>query len=205
MGLITVKGLSLHDSPTGAGGIALSDNFTELGNRAPTYHEATSNPGVTNDGVDTAALGTAFYKRSIWLNTNTNAIYVCAANTTGAAVWQQINNTDKITFALAGVQTVGTDKTNHLPVEYACKIIAARIIAKTAPTGQALIVDIKLNGTTIQSGTKLQLADGATSGVSTTFSTTAVSVGDYFSIDVTQVGSGVAGSDVTVLLTIRNT
>jgi hypothetical protein len=49
---------------------------------------ATTNPGVNNDGVDTAGLGTTFQTKSLWRNTSTSEFFVCLDNSTGAAIWE---------------------------------------------------------------------------------------------------------------------
>jgi hypothetical protein len=84
-------------------------------------------------------------------------------------------------------------------------IIRASAVAKTGPTGADLIFDINLNGTTIWStqSNRLTIAASATEGATTTFNTTAVSQNDNLSIDVDQIGSTIAGSDITVQLEIE--
>ncbi len=74
------------------------------------------------------------------------------------------------------------------------------VAAKTAPAGAALIFDVKLNGVSIfGGGPKLQLADGATTGSTTTFASTAVAEGGQITIDIVQVGSTTPGKDVSVV------
>lgn len=73
-----------------------------------------------------------------------------------------------------------------------------RVSAGTAPTGAALIVDVKKNGASIFPTTpKPQIAASAFTGTAVP-DTTAWAVGEYLTVDVTQVGSTVAGSNVTV-------
>lgn len=75
----------------------------------------------------------------------------------------------------------------------------------TAPTGAALIVDVKKNGSTIWSttGNRAQIAASATSGSSTTFNTTTMANGDRLTFDVVQVGSTVAGADLTLSVVMK--
>jgi hypothetical protein len=83
------------------------------------------------------------------------------------------------------------------------KIVKAFIRAKTGPTGQAFICDINLNGTSIWASTqanRIQIAAAGTNATQTSFDTTTFAEGDYFEIDIDQVGSGTAGQDVTVVL-----
>jgi Pectate lyase superfamily protein len=114
------------------------------------------------------------------------------------------------TFALAGAQTTGNDKTtNWVIVTRACKITKAFAIAKTGPTGAAMILDIDRstdNGSTWTSiwastpSNRVQIAAAAVAGTQTSFDTTLLTEGDVLRIDVPQIGSTIAGSNVTVQL-----
>ncbi len=78
--------------------------------------------------------------------------------------------------------------------------IQTRLRVGTAPTTQAVIVDCNKNGSTMYS-TRPQVAATAYSGNAvpdTTYSARCFAVGDYLSWDVDQVGSGTAGSDLTI-------
>jgi len=116
------------------------------------------------------------------------------------------SDTNNITFVLAaGVDaTTGTNKTNVITMPRAGTITRCTIYAKTGPTGAALICDINVNGTTIWStqGNRIQIAAGSQSGVQTSFNTTSLVQGDLITIDIDQIGSSVAGKDITVILTI---
>lgn len=112
-----------------------------------------------------------------------------------------------IVFALADNTDAAVD-TNVAPsiiAEIAGVIINARAYSRTAPTNTDLIFDINLNGTTIWStqGNRVKVVNGANTGVQASFNTTAVTVGDRFDLDIDQIGSGVAGKDVVVQLTIQ--
>ncbi len=112
-----------------------------------------------------------------------------------------------VTFALAlgTPATTGTNKTNVVQAPYAGKIIKAWAIAKTGPTGADLIFDINLNGTSIWASTqanRVKIVATATTGTQTSFDTTTFAAGDQFTIDIDQIGSTIAGQDVTVMLTL---
>jgi hypothetical protein len=71
----------------------------------------------------------------------------------------------------------------------------------TAPTGSAVIVDVNKNGTTVftTQSNRPQIADGQySSGVVTAVEVAPFVAGDYFTVDIDQVGSTIAGSDLTV-------
>ena len=52
-------------------------------------YEAAADPLVTNDDLDTAAVGSYFRNGDLWLNTGTRYMYICTNPATGAAVWRQ--------------------------------------------------------------------------------------------------------------------
>lgn len=51
------------------------------GHNSPKVFTATGNPTAQNDSSDGAGIG------DIWVNTSTNAVFICAGNTVGSAVW----------------------------------------------------------------------------------------------------------------------
>lgn len=112
------------------------------------------------------------------------------------------------TFALAigTPATVGANKTNEVVVPRSGTIVKAFARAKTAPTGADLIFDINKNGVSIwatNQANRLKIVAGANGGTQMAFDTTSVSEGDVLSIDIDQVGSVVAGQDITVELLMR--
>jgi hypothetical protein len=92
----------------------------------------------------------------------------------------------------------------RLTIPFAGTITKAIIYAETGPTGAAMIADIHLNGSTIWAtqGNRVQVAAGANEGTQETFDTTVVAVGDDFKVFINQVGSTIAGSDVSIHLEI---
>jgi len=100
----------------------------------------------------------------------------------------------------------GTSKSATIRVPFAGVIERVDIYVDTPPTGADLIVDVNKNGTSIWASTqanRVKIAAGDYSGSQTSFDTTAVSVGDIFTIDIDQIGSTVKGSDLTVVITIK--
>jgi hypothetical protein len=55
-----------------------------------TPYEAGANPLVTNDDLDTAAVGRYFRNGDLWLNTVSRYTFICTNPATGAAVWRQV-------------------------------------------------------------------------------------------------------------------
>jgi len=109
-----------------------------------------------------------------------------------------------IVFTIAGTVSTSTNKAPSIIMPYAATIVKAYAYARTAPTGAALIFDINKNGTTIWTtqNNRLQIAAGANTGTQTSFDVTSLAESDRLDIDVDQVGSTVAGADVTVELKV---
>jgi hypothetical protein len=76
-------------------------------------------------------------------------------------------------------------------------IVSARASVDTAPTGASLIVDVNKGGSTIMT-TRPTIAVSTNTNKSTSIATTSWADGEYLTVDVDQVGSTVAGSDLTV-------
>lgn len=74
----------------------------------------------------------------------------------------------------------------------------------TAPTGAALIVDIRDSGTSIfaTDGDRINIAAGQQEDTTSTVNH-AVDAGDVLTFEVLQIGSGVAGADMTIVLNGR--
>lgn len=113
--------------------------------------------------------------------------------------------TGTITFCIPGALTTGANKAPSFIMRTVGTIIDAYAYARTVPSGAALIFDINKNGSTIWAtqGNRLQIASGQSTGTQTSFDTTALVANDRLDIDIDQIGSSVAGSDITVELTIR--
>jgi hypothetical protein len=106
--------------------------------------------------------------------------------------------------SLAGGQTVGTNKAGWVcPVDGT--VVDVRAWVNTAPTGASLIVDVNKNGTTLFTNQANRPTVAASGNASTTTlpDVTSVSKGDRLSLDVDQVGSTVAGSDLWLTVTLR--
>ncbi len=85
-------------------------------------------------------------------------------------------------------------------------IQGVRASGGAAPTGASILVDVNCNGTTIftTQGNRPVIADGTvTSGLITSMNVTSVPVGDYLTVDIDQVGSTFAGTDLCVQVTVK--
>lgn len=76
-------------------------------------------------------------------------------------------------------------------------IEAARAYVNTAPTGASAIFTVKENGTSA-----FTLTVAAAGNTATATPATVIESGNYLTVDVTQIGSTVAGADATIVLTL---
>lgn len=103
---------------------------------------------------------------------------------------------------ISGTLGTGTNNGPRYVAPQALTIVKVWLIVRTAPTGAAILIDINKNGSTIWSsqGNRATIAISGTTGNTTTFNTTALAAGDYLDLDLDQVGSTIAGVDLTVVL-----
>jgi len=80
--LTEYKGLDVVENASGAGGIALTENFKSLADRAP--YEASSAPSATDDS------GKGFAAGDHWLDTSTQIVWICTSAGIGAATWKTL-------------------------------------------------------------------------------------------------------------------
>jgi hypothetical protein len=131
-------------------------------------------------------------------NTNDGRPYIWDAGR-----WLACDSQETFTFTASGVLTVRTGVSRqYLDGTYA--FVSARASANTAPTGAALIVDMNKNGTTIftTQSNRPQIAVSTNTNLSSTAQVTTFAAGDYITVDIDQIGSTVAGSDLTVNLNL---
>ena len=108
----------------------------------------------------------------------------------------------------AGLSTDEDCEEVRVYIPSACIVQRVELAVTTAPTGAALIIDVNECSapgtcTTIDTGTKPQIAISAFSGSDTALTDTTLAAGNYLGIDIDQVGSTVAGSDLTVVVVCR--
>ena len=81
-------------------------------------------------------------------------------------------------------------------------ISKVHLAVNTAPTGATIIVDINENGTTIftTQGNRPVIATSAFTGESTTIDDASWASGNYLQADIDQIGSTIAGADLTITI-----
>lgn len=105
-------------------------------------------------------------------------------------------------FAKAGVLVIGVGTFaiyNDTGVPLTIRSVRATV--GTAPVGAAIICDVNVSGTTIftTQANRLTIAAGSkTSGKNTSANVTSIPDGGYLTVDIDQIGSTTAGSDLLV-------
>lgn len=109
-----------------------------------------------------------------------------------------------IPFSVTGALTTRVGP-HRIYVESSFVFESARASVGTAPTGASLIMDINKNGTTIYTtqSARPTVTAGTNTATANSPAVTSFSSGDYLSVDIDQIGSTVAGSDLTVAVWLR--
>lgn len=90
--------------------------------------------------------------------------------------------------------------TQRLYVERAGTVTVVRASLGTPSVGSAVVVDVNKNGTSILT-TPISIPAGQYTATGT-ISNSAVSIGDYYTVDIDSVGSTSPGANLTVTITI---
>lgn len=102
-----------------------------------------------------------------------------------------------LTLGRSGELTA-TAGTVRLYVPWACTITNVRTMVGTAPVGADLIADLNIDGTTAftTQGNRPTITAGGYTDLDAVPDVTAVSANSYLTLDIDQIGSGTAGSDI---------
>jgi hypothetical protein len=121
--------------------------------------------------------------------------YATAGHTHAVTRYLTLGRTDVLTA------TVGAQR---LYVTFNCTIVNVAAWVGTAPTGADVIFDVHKNGATLFStqGNRPTIAAGTFADLTNTPDVTAITAGDYLTLDVDAVGSIIAGSDAVVTLEV---
>ena len=91
---------------------------------------------------------------------------------------------------------------SRLVLPFDATLVSVRAAAGTAPTGAAIIVDVNIDGTTAftTQGDRPTIGAGTNASAAETPAVTALPAGSYLTVDIDQIGSTVAGADLTVTI-----
>lgn len=114
--------------------------------------------------------------------------------------------TKSLVYSANGTLTVRTG-VSKIPMQGSGTIVAVKAYVNSAPTGASLIVDVNKNGTTIfgTQANRPTVAAGANAATVGANSVTTYVDGDLLSVDIDQIGSTVAGSDLVVVVYVLRT
>lgn len=102
------------------------------------------------------------------------------------------------TYSFAGTRVVANGNMRWTPL-FSGSISYVQVSLGTAPTGAAFIVRLKKNGVSVGTvSIPVTLRTAMFIPSPATFTGKTDGTGDFFTVDVTQVGSGVAGADLVV-------
>ena len=107
-----------------------------------------------------------------------------------------------VVFCVPGTLSTGTNKAPSVLADEAMTIDKVYVYARTAPTGASLIVDVNKNGTTIftTQSNRPEIAISANTDESGAPEVNSLAKNDRLDVDIDQVGSTVAGADLTVMV-----
>lgn len=119
-----------------------------------------------------------------------------------AQLEERLSSTVLVPFTVSGALSVATGALRFI-VPAKMTIRSAWAAVNTAPTGSSLIIDVNKNGTSIftTQANRPTIIAGAFSYTSAASpDITALGAGDYITVDVDQIGSTIAGSNLSVSL-----
>lgn len=117
----------------------------------------------------------------------------------GTSSWDALTINRAFGFSLPGQMIVANDTSWNPVSPQALTVLKLWAHVKTAPTGASLIVQI-YNITQAKVVAPVTIAISGTDANTTTITNAAIAAGDVLRLDVTQVGSTVAGADLTLVV-----
>lgn len=114
---------------------------------------------------------------------------------------------DIIPYSKTGTLTTGTG-TIRYRFPWAATLLGVTAAVNTVPTGASIIADVNKNGTTIfttQANRPTIAVNTNATSTEPTPDVTSMVAGDYLTVDIDQIGSTIAGADLTVIIRYRRT
>ena len=128
------------------------------------------------------------------------------ANITGADLHDPKAHTHEVyrtlVFCIPGDLSTGTNVAPSVLADEALTVDKVYVYVRTAPTGASIIVDVTKNGVTIftTQGNRPEIAIDGNTDESGAPDVTSLAKNDRVDVDIDQVGSTVAGADMTVMV-----
>lgn len=110
-----------------------------------------------------------------------------------------------LVFSVAGNASAAANVAQRIHVNFPGRILKVIAYVKTAPVGASIIFDVNKNGNTIWTtqANRVAIAAGGNDGEQTSFDSPKFVSGDVFTLDIDQVGSSTAGTQVTVEMEVE--
>lgn len=163
----------------------VTDLVTDLAARQPLDSDLTAIAALTPSNDDVLQR-----KAGAWTNRTIAQLLTDLNVARQTQTWSRDGDATLVTGGLRWYNRTGKTLVIH----------GAWVAAGTAPTGANLVVDVNRSGTTIftTQANRPTVTAGTNGGVLAVPDVTTLADGDYLTVDVDQVGSVVAGADVTV-------
>lgn len=141
----------------------------------------------------------------LWVDSDTYALFVW-----DGSAWQGLTH-ELARVSIQGTLATGTNVVPRIVFPKACKILKVSAYCETAPTGASILIDINKNGNAAQSifdgSTRITIAATTYEDSETSFHATygALAADDELTVDIDQVGSTVAGADLSITIEVQLT
>ena len=176
---------------------ARANDWLHLAGSAHVFYQATAPTQYPNgNALDADANG------RLWIDSDTDLLYVYIH-----ASWVGVIR-ETVRFSIQGVLSTGAAVIPHIIFPRAAEILKVSARVVTAPTGADLRIDLEKNGgaatSIFDTNDYVTIADGANAGNSTDMEGThsILAADEYLSVDIDQVGSTVAGGDLSVSIDV---
>jgi|GEM_PF-5243039 len=141
----------------------------------------------------------AFTAPNLLASNSASSGSVLVSRASGTAEWKPPTST--LVWYIDGTLGAGTSQSATVTMPYGFTVTDIDLKVGTAPTGAALIVDINEAGSSLYTTTLPQISAGSTTELGTENLTDAsLAQGAEITVDIDQVGSSVAGANLTIML-----
>ena len=184
------------DATTTAGG-ASGHGWHREGSAKGYYQAAapTARPDPGATALDTNDEG------RLWVDSDTRGLFVYSGSAWVAVIRAVY------TWALNGTVAVGGDLKPQFIAPVACTVLSVYARLDTAPTDASFLMDVEKNGSNSifnAAGDRITITTGNNEDEAATMHAThaALAAGDHLEFDIDQIGSTIAGADLTLSLVV---